>query len=155
MRRVQRAQLLALCTAASTSFAVGFLAAVCPEHVALQQPGAPAGVERKLRQQHTARQSPAATIADAAPEAAAEPPTEEPSGQLRSAVFRRTVPFPFEQVFLAWEGGPPDPNFLREDVECCTFVRLKRYGFHCGCACGCRASPVTTSLRKSAWSGRS
>jgi hypothetical protein len=37
--------------------------------------------------------------------------------ETRSAVFSTTLPFPFESVLQAWEGGPPDPNFIKEEVH--------------------------------------
>ena len=108
--------LLVVCTLASASFAVGFLAAVSPE---VAQPAAAAGgplsVERMLRPQHAvlSKPSPAATLSTSTEEA----PTETSHAEHGSAVFERTLPFPFEQVLQVWEGGPPDPNFIREEVE--------------------------------------
>jgi len=34
----------------------------------------------------------------------------------RCAVFTCVLPFPFESVLAKWENGPPDPNFIKEDV---------------------------------------
>lgn len=115
MCRSPGAQLLVVCTLASASFAVGFLAAVYPEQVAQPPAGGPPGVERRLRQQHVANKqnSEQATI----PAGAEQAPVETSSADHSSAVFERTLPFPFEQVLQAWEGGPPDPNFIREEVE--------------------------------------
>ena len=35
----------------------------------------------------------------------------------KSAIFSCVLQFPFELVLQAWEGGPPDPNFIREEVS--------------------------------------
>ena len=56
---------------------------------------------------------------------AAVPPTDAPidatasaaAATATSACFTMVLEYPFEQVMETWEGGPPDTNFIREEVE--------------------------------------
>lgn len=36
---------------------------------------------------------------------------------IKAAEFRRVIKYPFEIVNEAWENGPEDPNFIREEVK--------------------------------------
>lgn len=45
------------------------------------------------------------------------PPDRASDSEGRSAVFSCVLRHPFESVLKAWENGPPDPNFIKEDVE--------------------------------------
>ena len=123
-RRVHVVQLLLVCLLASTTFAFGFLVAVRPLANANPSPPAPHHVSLPPH--------PQAAWPSVVPPALAEPgeapaadgvdseslDEREPADKivLKTATFTKILPFPFEQVRDYWENGPPDPNFIREDI---------------------------------------
>jgi len=42
---------------------------------------------------------------------------EIPRTKIKAAEFRRVIKYPFEIVNEAWENGPEDPNFIKEEVK--------------------------------------
>jgi hypothetical protein len=42
--------------------------------------------------------------------------SRELTEDIKGSSLQRVLPFPFEVVFEAWTGGPPDPNFLKEEA---------------------------------------
>ena len=42
------------------------------------------------------------------------------TSEMHTAVFKCTVRYPFEDVLATWEGGTPDPNFIKEEVKVVT-----------------------------------
>ena len=123
-RHVHLVQLLLICLLASTTFAFGFLVAVRPLGNANPSPPAP---RHSSLPPHPQTASPSV-----APPALADPgeapvavgvdfeslEEREPAdkGVLKTATFTKILPFPFEQVRDYWENGPPDPNFIREEI---------------------------------------
>ena len=100
----QRAQLLAVVLLSSATFAFGFVSSL----PAASPPG----------------ESLAEVAPDLAPDAVPATPalgdageTDVEQGDGRSAVFSCVLQFPFESVLQVWEGGPPDPNFIKEEVR--------------------------------------
>jgi hypothetical protein len=123
-RRVHVFQLLLVCLLTSTTFAFGFLVAVRPLGNANPSPPAP--------RHSSLPPHPQAASPSVAPPALADPgeapvavgvdfeslDEREPAdkGVLKTATFTKILPFPFEQVRDYWENGPPDPNFIREEI---------------------------------------
>ena len=124
-RGVHSVKLLLVCILASTTFAFGFLAAVRPDTLA--PPSPPPRVSPPQHQQAAlssvvpsapadSGEVPATVRVDAGSLAAGGAPETSDGGGLRTATFTKILPFPFEQVLDYWENGPPDPNFIREDI---------------------------------------
>jgi len=89
-----RAHLVSIVLLSLLTFAYGFVAAF---------PSAPGQVD-------------ASEHADDQPSEAILPARVAPI-QGKYAVFSRVLHYPFESVLRAWEGGPPDPNFIKEEVK--------------------------------------
>lgn len=89
-----RAHLVAIVLLSLLTFAYGFMSAF---------PSAPGQAE-------------VSEVADDQPHGATLP-VRAPPRPGKYAVFSRVLHFPFESVLRAWEGGPPDPNFIKEEVK--------------------------------------
>ena len=122
-RRVHVVQILLVCLLASTTFAFGFLVAVRPLGTA-NPSRTPCQVLLTPNQKAASPSVAPPALADPgeAPAAAGvnseslEEGKSTDKGVLKTATFTKILPFPFEQVRDYWENGPPDPNFIREDI---------------------------------------
>jgi len=117
IRRVHSFHLLLICVLSTCSFGLGFLAAVHPSSESavptLNVPSVAADEALPHRSRHDAS---ARITVVGVPATVAVPQEEDEPEPLSSVVFEKMLPYPFEQVIQLWEGGPPDPNFLREEV---------------------------------------
>ena len=95
-----RMQLAAVVLLSSATFAFGFLSSL--------PPAGESAAEAMTELSHGATS--ATPVHGDAGEAGDE------QDEARSAVFSCVLQFPFESVLQAWEGGAPDPNFIKEEV---------------------------------------
>jgi len=98
-----RSQLVAIVLLSCCSAVFGFISAFPP----------PQTFEQPEKAFDTAAED--AAVAPSLPSRGARP-EDLGASDGKSAVFTCVLPFPFESVMAAWEGGPPDPNFIKEDV---------------------------------------
>lgn len=114
IRRVHSFHLLLICVLSTCSFGLGFLAAVHPSSESAVPTLHVLSVAADESFPHRSRHDASARISVVGVTATVAVPQEEEP--LSSVVFQKMLPYPFEHVIQLWEGGPPDPNFLREEV---------------------------------------
>lgn len=99
-----RAHLAAIILLSMLTFAFGFMSAF---------PNAPGHADVAEQLEQAAPDSVQSTDVVTSP----VPAEKEAPIVGKSAVFSCVLRYPFESVLKAWEGGPPDPNFIKEDVK--------------------------------------